>query len=84
MMNTSGRDASPLSTSHAARAADLDPLAHGGIGCRVPRRHTVNDLDQPSTDYEIYLVSSCILGIPTRRDGGHSLAPRLVRLAAEA
>jgi len=32
---------------------------------------------------ELYLVSPCILGIPTRWDGGQCLVERLVKLAAQ-
>ena len=32
---------------------------------------------------ELFLVSPCILGIPTRWDGGQCLASRLVKLAAQ-
>lgn len=36
-----------------------------------------------NSDKELYLVSPCIFGIPTRWDGEHCLEQRLVQLAAE-
>ncbi len=39
------------------------------------------DKEVPRED-ELYLVSPCLLGIPTRWDGGQCLAERLVKLAA--
>jgi uncharacterized protein YbbK (DUF523 family) len=43
----------------------------------------MKDDDRAGSSDDIYLVSPCILGIPTRWDGNHCLAQELVTLAAE-
>jgi uncharacterized protein YbbK (DUF523 family) len=56
----------------------------------MQRRHPQFHLEVPPVNEQdnanpetIYLVSACLLGIPTRWDGGNCLTPRLVKLAAE-
>ena len=59
----------------------------GHSSTRQPiRYHSLQEISYSmnrTDENELYLVSPCILGIPTRWDGGQCLVERLVKLAAQ-